>query len=370
MGKSSLSTAIDLLDKISKVDPAVVARAAKAREDEQVRAYEPEPDLVSRREPGFIASGYSGMDITALLDAVIGGENVAISGPKGAGKSAMAFHLVDELNESTRVKNRAVWEENKKRIKTGAGPDDLLPYTALPYPVEHMSCSLETRVAEIIGDSDLVYDEQGRRQVVIRWGHVVEAWTKGRMLIVEEPDMADPGVWAGSHQFFDGRTTETSVFVNGSQTIRKHRRFRLIATMNTLGRGENQEEYAGTKVMNTAWANRFGYVVVLDYMKPEVETIVVSTKTGINKSLAEMMVSVAVKSREAHKEGVVEAPITTRDVLAWARECARAGRRNKVAEGDRDMWQLMAVESAKPAFINREPDDATRKAYETYLTLR
>lgn len=365
----SLPGVCDLLDKLSKLDPEKVAAARAAAEAEIVKSAEPDPDLVNPREPNFV-DGYEGFNLPAMRDALIAGENIGVSGPTGSGKSTLLFHVVDDLNESTRRHNRQVWDDNKKALKTGAKPDDLTPYRALPYQVEHMSCHAETRIAEIVGDVDLVYDEHGNRRAVVRWGHVLEAWTKGRILIAEEVDMPDPGVWAGTHQFFDGRTTETTVFVNGVQRVRKHPRFRLMATMNTLLKGENQEEYAGTQVQNTAWANRFGYMIVLGYMKPGPEADLLVAKTGIGKAVAAKMVAVADKSRDAHREGAVDAPITTRDLLAWAREVVRMEKRTSVKSTSPSHWAEVVVPSASPAFITRQPSAETQSAYRTYLNLR
>lgn len=340
-----------------------------------VKAIQPPRHLIEPFEPSFI-DGYELKDPTghkltlrAIYEAHVAGENIAATGPTGSGKSSLMFHLLDISNESRRTLNRKIYAENKKRLSEGAKLEDLEPYKELVYTPEHLSCHAETRSAEIIGDIDLVYDDDGNRHPVVRWGHVVKAWTEGKILIAEEIDMPDPGIWAGTHELFDGRTEETDIFLNGVQHIKKHPRFKLLATMNTLLKGENQDEYAGTQVQNTAWINRFGFTVILDYMRPEAELSLIQIKTGLDAGTATKMVTAADKSRESYKEGVVEAPITTRDILAWSREVKRCAARYVIKPDDKDYWARVVVPSAYWTFISRQPDEATRNMYSTFLSL-
>lgn len=365
---------LKLLDSIGKLGGKTVSAVA----DEKVKALRPAKELIQRWRPHFV-DGYelktpSGKinSTRCMWDAVMDGDTVGLSGPTGSGKTSIHFHLMDEANEATRVKNRAIWEENQKRLKDGAGEEDLEGYEPLPWKIEHLSCKEETRAAELEGDIDLVYDDAGNRRPVVRWGHVTRAWTQGRVLIAEEVDMPNPGVWAGTHQLFDREIEETDIFINGVQHIRRHPKFRALLTMNTLLKGENQEEYAGTQVQNSAWVNRIGYMVVVDYMKAEAETALLVNKYSLDKGLAMRMVAVANKSRDAYKERAkgVEAPITTRDLCAWSREILRAEKRDSITVASPNHWKDVVVPAAWPTFVCRQPDRATRDMYDTFLNLR
>jgi len=331
-----------------------------------------------RWEPDFI-DGYelktpTGKAITLrqIWDAYVNGENIALSGPYGSGKSTIAFHLTDDANETTRVKNRAIAAENEKALKANPNldPAELEAPFELPYPIEHLSCHEETRTIEVLGDVDLVYDDNGNKKPVVRWGHVPRAWTLGRTLIAEEVDTAPAGVWVGTNQFFDGRTEETDIFLNGVQHLVKHKRFRFMATMNTLMQGENVEEYAGTQAQNGAWVSRFGYTVIVDYMRAHAEINLIIRKTGLDKSVATFMVEAANKSRESYRERSCDAPISTRDLLAWSREVVRAQKRENITSSSHSYMSDVVVPSAWPTFVCRQSDQATRNSYMEFLKVR
>jgi cobaltochelatase CobS len=205
-------------------------------------------------------------------------------------------------------------------------------------------------------------------------GAVVDAWTTGKTLIIDELDFASPDIWGELHQFFDGRTTETMVYINGPEVIRKHPKFRVIATANTFGGGENQMDFAGTQLLNSAFLNRFTYKVELDYLKPEHEVeAILSRMNAAWGPAVEKMVETARHIREAKKSGTITRGISTRDLLAWTRECiAKEARFSKVGFSAQraslqNYWERVVVPSADPVYLTGNPD---KDVVRTYLELR
>lgn len=347
-----------------------------------LKTMEPDSSLLHRWEPDFM-DGYEletvgGHKLTKrhIWDAYVAGENILLTGPSGTGKSTMAFHLLDQANEPIRVQNRKVHQENLRRIKSGGTEDDLEPYTDLPYKVQHYSCKEGTRSEELIGTVTIRINKDGSREPVVVRGAVTEAWTQGHTLILEEMDFAPPGVWGECHQFFDGRTQETTVYINGPERIKKHDRFRLIATANTLGQGENQIDFAGTQILNKAFLNRFTYIVKLGWLPMAHEIELVHNKTGLGKAIISRMVSTAGQTRESHEEQVIDACISTRDLLKWSRECRREEERwVEYGESPSDLsaddyWQKIVLPSSVPAFLNGIADSHTQEVYERFLSIR
>lgn len=345
------------------------------------RTKEPDPSLLHAWEPDF-QDGYEfktvgdhKITLDQIWDAYKEGEHILISGPSGCGKSTIAFHMLDRANASIRAKNLKVYHENLKLIKQGKNEDELHPYLELPYKVAHYSCHEASRSEELIGTVTVRINKDGSREPVVVRGSVTEAWTQGETLILEEMDFAPPGVWGECHQFFDGRTKETTIYINGPERIKRHDRFRLIATANTLGRGENQAEFAGTQVLNNAFLNRFTYVIRASWLLPEKEKQLVHMKTGLRYDVIDKMVTAAGQTRKAYEDEVSEHCISTRDLLKWGREQKRHERRLKkmgqdTATMDLDMyWGLVSVPSAVPAFLNGL-DDETRDVYGQYLDIR
>jgi MoxR-like ATPase len=370
--KNSLVEALKALQDI----PEESIVAAAMREDrtatsKMVVAAIPSPTLVNRYKPDFVL-GYE-IDVESIKDALINGQNILVVGDKGGGKSSFMFYLVDELNEPTRVLNRKIYASNGELLKKGKKEAELKPYFALPYPIAHLGCGSGTRIDSLIGTVALKTTASGREVITI-YGAVVDAWINGKILIIDELDMASPDVWGELHQFFDGETNETTIYVNGPEVIRKNPKFRVLATANTFGLGEDQVNFAGTQLLNGALLDRFNYKVKFPYLKTdnEVEAILKKYPKARRDALAKMVL-VADKIRSAKFAGVVAETLSTRKLMAWACECVARETRMK-ARGIgvsplslKDYWDNIVVPAAEPAYLCGNPDEAVVR---TYLEIR
>jgi len=339
----------------------------------KVSMVEVDPVLIEPFEPGFV-DGYKlatptgkTINLKEIMDAHIAGENILLVGPSGTGKSTIAFHINDQLNEKTRDKNREIHSKNVILKSKG---EELIPYNELPYGVSHYACHEATRTEELIGSITIKTNDDGTRSPMEVSGAVVEAWTQGKILILEEMDFAPPGVWGQTHHFFDGRTKRTTVYINGPRAIHKHERFRIIATANTLGRGENQLEFSGTQLLNMAFLNRFTYVVKVGFLEADQEINLITAKSKIDKAVAGKMVEAANKSREMYNNQTLDTCISTRDLLSWARESVREEKRVGGTTNLSDYWKNISVPSAYPSFISRIADEVSSEALSKYLSLR
>ena len=279
---------------------------------------------------------------------------------------------MDKANETVRVNNRKIYQKNIRLLgKAGEDETELEPYQDLPYKIAHLSCHEGTRSEHLIGTVTVMIDKDGSRVPIRVLGAVTDAWINGKTLIIEEMDFAPPGVWGEAHQFFDGRTKETTIYVNGPEKIRKGNSFRVIATANTLGAGENQIAFSGTQVLNSAFMNRFTYIVYVDYLERDDEIQLIRNKTNVNENLCTAMVDAAIQTRKSMSEGATNVCITTRDLLSWGRECIRAiNRRGSEPAEIRMVWNEIAVPASYPTFLHRIADEATRTAFGTYVGLR
>ncbi|MFO8085625.1 MAG: MoxR family ATPase [Desulfobacterales bacterium] len=79
----------------------------------------------------------------------------------------------------------------------------------------------------------------------------------------------------------------------------------------TLNEGD---EFIGTEMLDAALRDRF-YVILLDYLPPEIETQVLQLKTGIDEANAQTVVNVAGKLRNNSRDPVV---VSTRHTLMIA----------------------------------------------------
>lgn len=99
----------------------------------------------------------------------------------------------------------------------------------------------------------------------------------------------------------------------GTETIRLHDDCRIIATCN-LG-----DEYVGSIGLDPSTMDRF-VPVHLDYLEEKAEVDVVARESGNGDgTLLKKMVKVAGRTRAAYEHGEMSKPVTTRDLIRWAK---------------------------------------------------
>lgn len=365
---------MDLLGGLEKAATSIKKIETEKIETEKVSLIRPKFDLIDPWEPNFVdgvasrnADG-SIMTLSQIEAAFDAGENIHLVGPSGCGKSTIARAILDRKNATTREENAKIWKRNEKILKDKpeTKAEDLEPYHSLPYPMAHYSCHQGTRSEELIGNVTIQIDQDGNRRPVEVDGAMTDAWINGKTLIFEEFDLAPPGVLGELHLFLDGTTKDTTVYINGPRDIRKSEEFRCIGTSNTRGAGEAAMEFAGTQPLNAAFMNRFNYTVQVSWLPEAEEAKLLRAKTGIHGTNVEKMIKVANKLRKAYDEEQVERPISTRALLAWAREIKRAMKRigdpARRSMSDREVWLRVGVPAASPTILNSLSDPCSRDA--------
>lgn len=92
-------------------------------------------------------------------------------------------------------------------------------------------------------------------------------------------------------------------------------------------------EYAGTTELDWAVMNRFQVVVQMDFMSASKECEILACRCpGINGQDAEMLSLVAQKQRAMWRAGEFAVPISTRSLLAAAKQCAKGVSLNTAVE--------------------------------------
>src|SRR3989338_668932 len=109
-----------------------------------------------------------------------------------------------------------------------------------------------------------------------------------------------------------------------NEIITPNQHFRLFATSNTLGAGDDLGIYHGTNLINQAQMDRWNIVSSLNYMNEEQEIAILLKKmpflaSEINKNLPKMMVKMANLTRQAFKNGDISNLISLRTLISWGR---------------------------------------------------
>ena len=242
-----------------------------------------------------------------LLTSLRAGEKVLLVGPTGLGKSTLVEQLGARLN----------------------------------WPVIRVAASGGLTESDLLGEWTVRDGE-----TVFNYGFLPRAMRMGAICLVDEIDGMEPSVAFAIHQMMEdeGRLV---LLQNGGEVIEPHERFRLVATANTLGHGNESGLYTGTRVLNEAFLDRFAAVFRMSYMPPGKEAAIVRRRApGCRDTLVRKLVNVAGKVREAIDQEELYCTFSTRRLIDLARKYAqlddlRAALRltvlNKLAESDRQV---------------------------------
>lgn len=109
-----------------------------------------------------------------------------------------------------------------------------------------------------------------------------------------------------------------------NEIITPSQHFRLFATSNTLGAGDDLGIYHGTNLINQAQMDRWNIVAALNYLTDQQELEILLKKlpflnSKIHQKTAQLMVRLANLSREAFKNGDISNLISLRTLISWGR---------------------------------------------------
>lgn len=238
--------------------------------------------------------------LEALALAIEDDENVLIVGPPGVGKTTLARELAAMLNQ---------------------------PLARLPF-------NGEMRLRDLIGGQELTVDPAtGQSVTEYKDGPLVRAAQEGHWALFDEFDAAPSHVTFVLHSVMESPRQLTLMGREKGQEVKFHKNFRIIATANTLGYGDETGLYAGTAPMNEALLDRFGIVIRVDYPERESEIAIIQRRApGLRADWAEKMVKVAREVRDAQRNETTMVSLSTRRLIMWATKAARLGNARRAAQ--------------------------------------
>jgi cobaltochelatase CobS len=216
------------------------------------------------------------------------------------------------------------WELNEKVLcygPTGAGKSSLIDQL----------CALTGRPLIRINstgdmDSSMIFGQLTAKDGSTIWvdGSVTEAVRYGAVFAWDEWDVTPPEISMGLQWLLedDGRLflKEMPGSTKDKQII-PHEHFKLVASGNTQGQGDDTGAHAGTNVQNSATLDRFGTSVYIDYLHPTIEEQMLTKKfPDITKKFAKELVKLANLIRHAYKANQFNLTVSPRSLFGICRK--------------------------------------------------
>jgi len=203
---------------------------------------------------------------------------------------------------------------------TGAGKSTavLMLASLLQQPVRRVNMHGDIRSADFLGQKVLEPDPETKQaSVFFRHGVAPEAAKLGHWLLIDEID-ATPAAMLMALQAMLEPGHPIVLSSNHGEVVPTHAEFRMLATANTLGHGDETGLYAGTNVLNEATLDRF-VVLRVEYPKPEQEVKILLEKGQIDLAIVKSFVEVARLVRNGYGANECYCTLSTRRLITWCK---------------------------------------------------
>ncbi len=188
----------------------------------------------------------------------------------------------------------------------------------LNWPCIRVNFDSQITRLDLVG-KDVIKLQEGKQITAFREGIIPFALRNNIALVFDEYDAIRTDV-----SFVIQRLLEEEgkfALLEENEIITPSQHFRLFATSNTLGSGDDLGIYHGTNLINQAQMDRWNIVSSLNYMSEEQEIAILLKKLPflVNGSVAKMMVKMANLTRQSFKNGDISNLISLRTLISWGR---------------------------------------------------
>lgn len=146
-------------------------------------------------------------------------------------------------------------------------------------------------------------------------GPLAVAMQKGWVYLADEYDFGSPSVLSVYQSVLEGKALVIKEADAANRIIKPHPNFRIVATGNTNGSGDDTGLYQGTSIQNEANYDRFGVTLQVRYMREELETAMIAAQAKISPDEAKRMVQFGQLIREAYDGSKISKPISPRALI-------------------------------------------------------
>ena len=186
----------------------------------------------------------------------------------------------------------------------------------LNWPLMRVNLDSHVSRLDLIG-KDAIVLQDGQQITAFQEGILPWAMQQPMALLLDEYDAGRPDVLFVIQRLLEaeGRLTLS----DQNRVIEPHPQFRLFATCNTLGLGDETGLYAGTQVLNQAQLDRWTSVCRLDFMGEDSEVrLLIDKVPTVDEGQARLMVRFASMTRGSFRAGDMSILMSPRGLLHWA----------------------------------------------------
>lgn len=202
---------------------------------------------------------------------------------------------------------------------TGTGKTSIVHQVAarLGWPIVRVNMDSEMSRMDFIG-RDVLTQENGTTVSKFVEGILPQAMQQGCILEADEVDFGRSDIMYAFQSVLENggslRITE-----DGGRIVQPHDMFRIVATANTKGQGDETGCYQGARVQSQAFLDRFQVWVTQEYLMPEKEQKIIKKKVpAIGEKPLTQLIRVAGEIRKAFMQGEVLTTVSPRGLETCA----------------------------------------------------
>lgn len=200
---------------------------------------------------------------------------------------------------------------------TGTGKTTLWEQIAarLGWPVIRINFDSEITRLDMIG-RDVITSTNGQTVTAFVDGVLPTAMQQPCILLCDEMDFIRPDVAYVMQRALEDKGL--LITEDGGRLVVPHPYFRMVATANTKGAGDESGRYMGARPQSGAFLNRFTQWIGVDYMKPEALATLLKSKTGIADDIAKVISNYAKEHWHGFTQNDLMQDLSARNLIACA----------------------------------------------------
>lgn len=201
---------------------------------------------------------------------------------------------------------------------TGTGKTTLAMQIAarLGIPVERLNLDSNIERSDMVGATNIIVKD-GAPATEFQEGILPRAMRQPCWMILDELDAGRADALFAIQRVLEGNGL--TLTEQGGDVVEQHELFRIVATANSRGQGDEHGWYAGVRPMNLAMLNRFGAFIEVPYLDKDDEVeLLKRAYPSLAPKYREEMAGYAELVREAFKSGEISQTISPRNLHSMA----------------------------------------------------